>query len=136
HVRFNSIDGMNCSINLEKASSKYGECIFAYEMNGMDIPRDHGFPRRAIAPGYVGVRNVKWLNRVELSSEEADSAFQRGLNYKILPPSVREAKSVDFTKIPAMLEASVFSGITKLETQGNAKLKDDDGTKQITVVAM
>lgn len=27
------------------------EVIIAYEMNGEDIPRDHGYPMRLIAPG-------------------------------------------------------------------------------------
>lgn len=35
--------------------------LLAYEMNGAPIPRDHGGPLRAIVPGVVGARNVKWL---------------------------------------------------------------------------
>lgn len=32
------------------------------------MPRDHGFPVRAIVPGVVGARNVKWLgNSLEIS---------------------------------------------------------------------
>ncbi len=37
-------------------SSSY-DVIIAYEMNGEPIPRDHGFPVRAIIPGYIGVSN-------------------------------------------------------------------------------
>ena len=44
HVRFQSIDGMKASIDLAKAMSLYGDCLVAYEMNGEDLPRDHGFP--------------------------------------------------------------------------------------------
>ena len=32
--------------------------------------RDHGFPVRAVVPGVVGARNVKWLTRVEVGGEE------------------------------------------------------------------
>ncbi len=37
------------SIPFEKAMSP--EVIIAYQMNGEDIPRDHGYPLRVIVPG-------------------------------------------------------------------------------------
>ena len=33
-------------------------------MNGETLPRDHGYPIRAVVPGVVGARNVKWLNNI------------------------------------------------------------------------
>ena len=44
-------------------------------MNGEDIPRDHGYPVRLIAPGWAGVRNVKWVNRVVASEEETKNSW-------------------------------------------------------------
>ena len=44
-------------------------------MNGEEIPRDHGYPLRAIVPGYVGVRNLKWLKKISVLSEEAESEW-------------------------------------------------------------
>lgn len=35
-----------------------------------------GFPVRAIVPGYVGARNVKWLGRINASHEESQSHWQ------------------------------------------------------------
>ncbi len=81
-------------------------------MNGEDLPRDHGFPLRAIVPGYAAVRNVKWLSKLELAEEEAEGAWQRGLNYKVLPPAVVDAKQVNLDAMPGLGEVSVFSGIT------------------------
>ena len=49
--------------------------------------RDHGFPVRAVVPGVVGARNVKWLSRVEVSEEESESHHQRA-DYKGFNPSV------------------------------------------------
>lgn len=49
------------SIPFYKAIDKRSDVLLAYEMNGRPIPRDHGFPIRAIVPGTVGARNVKWL---------------------------------------------------------------------------
>ncbi len=49
---------------LLQALDPTGDVILAFEMNGEPIPRDHGFPVRAIVPGVVGARNVKWLGKV------------------------------------------------------------------------
>jgi len=115
YVRFESLDGMKSSITIDKAMNPYGDCILAYEMNGETLPRDHGFPVRLIVPGYSAVRNVKWVSKVELSKYEAEGPWQRGLNYKTLPPSVTDAKSVDIEKMPSMMVGSIFSGITNLD---------------------
>jgi sulfite oxidase len=45
-------------------------------MNGETVPKCHGFPIRAVVPGHVGVRNVKWLDSVTISSEEAVGPWQ------------------------------------------------------------
>ena len=87
HVLFESLDGMKASINIEKATNPYGDVIVAYEMNGKDLPREHGYPLRIIVPGFAAVRNVKWVNKIELAESESEGAWQRGLNYKTLPPT-------------------------------------------------
>lgn len=132
HVRFYSLDGMMASIGIEKALGPYGDCIIAYEMNDEPLPRDHGYPLRVIVPGYAAVRNVKWLNRVELAATEAEGPWQRGLNYKTLPPSVTDAGKVKLDEMPSMTEVSLFSGITQMEAvsppsgMGKGKLKPGD----------
>jgi len=47
--------------------------MLAYEMNGKEIPKVHGFPVRMLSPGYIGVRSAKWLNKLIISTEMADS---------------------------------------------------------------
>jgi len=39
--------------------------LLAYEMNGEPLPARNGFPLRLIAPGWYGIANVKWLDRIE-----------------------------------------------------------------------
>ena len=121
HVRFYALDGMQASIGIEKACNPYGDVLVAYEMNDEPVPRDHGYPLRMVVPGYAAVRNVKWLDKIQLSKTEAEGAWQRGLNYKTLPPSVTDAKGVNLERMPSMMEASVFSGITKVQRKGKNK---------------
>ena len=35
------------------------ETLLAYTLNGQTLPKDHGFPVRVLAPGWVGITNVK-----------------------------------------------------------------------------
>lgn len=44
-----------------------GETILAHQMNGVPLPPDHGFPLRAIVPGWVGAANIKWLASIHVS---------------------------------------------------------------------
>jgi DMSO/TMAO reductase YedYZ molybdopterin-dependent catalytic subunit len=40
--------------------------LLCYAMNGEPLPEANGFPLRLIAPGWYGVANVKWLQRIEV----------------------------------------------------------------------
>jgi sulfite oxidase len=115
HLRMESLDGMCASIPIVKAFSPFGDVILAYEMNGEPLTRDHGYPLRMIVPGYAAVRNVKWVSKIQLHKEESEGAWQRGLNYKILPPSVLDATQVDLDSMPRLTEEPVISGVTNLE---------------------
>jgi sulfite oxidase len=48
--------------------------MLAYEMNGEDIPAEHGYPIRMVSPGFIAVRSAKWVNKLIISDVEADSA--------------------------------------------------------------
>ena len=63
-------------------------------------PSDHGFPLRAIVPGVVGARQVKWLGRVVAAHDECDSIWQ-AKDYKAFAPGT-EWDTVDFASMPAI----------------------------------
>jgi DMSO/TMAO reductase YedYZ molybdopterin-dependent catalytic subunit len=45
------------------------EVLIAYQMNGRDLPLDHGYPVRAVVPGHYGMASVKWLTHVHAVRE-------------------------------------------------------------------
>ncbi len=51
--------------------------LVAFEMNGERLPDRHGFPARAVVPGYFGEKNVKWLTRIELTGPEAEGFYEK-----------------------------------------------------------
>lgn len=115
HVHFEGLDrdfekSYTASIPMDKASSINGDCIVAYEMNGQDIPRDHGYPVRAIVPGTVGARNVKWLTKVKAASVENDGHWQQN-DYKGFSPNI-DWNNVNYKTAPAIQDLPVQSAIT------------------------
>jgi len=63
------------AIPLEKAMEP--STLLAYEMNGEPLPADHGFPLRAVVPGWYGMDSVKWLTRVEVLGQPFEGYFQK-----------------------------------------------------------
>jgi DMSO/TMAO reductase YedYZ molybdopterin-dependent catalytic subunit len=61
------------SMSIEEAMSPNN--ILCYEMNGEPLPQRNGFPVRLIAPGWYGVANVKWLQRIEVRSSRLMNRF-------------------------------------------------------------
>jgi DMSO/TMAO reductase YedYZ molybdopterin-dependent catalytic subunit len=62
------------SVPREKAVQP--EVLIAYQMNGRDLSRDHGFPVRAIVPGHYGMASVKWLTRIQAVREPFQGYWQ------------------------------------------------------------
>jgi sulfite oxidase len=73
------------SIPLVKALSP--EVLIAFQMNSEPLTREHGFPLRVVAPGYIGARSVKWLTSISIDDEASDNYFQQN-DYKLLPIGV------------------------------------------------
>ena len=63
-VVFHADDGYTDSIQLDAALR--ADVLLAYEMNGEVLPREHGYPARLLIPGIYGMKNVKWITRIEL----------------------------------------------------------------------
>ncbi|XP_037936806.1 sulfite oxidase, mitochondrial [Teleopsis dalmanni] len=129
HVIFEGADldptssPFGASIPLSKALDERGDVILAYEMNGKTLNRDHGFPLRAIVPGVVGARNVKWLTRIAISENESNSHWQQN-DYKGFSPST-DWDTVDFTKSPAIQSMPVTSAICTPIPGATVKLSED-----------
>jgi DMSO/TMAO reductase YedYZ molybdopterin-dependent catalytic subunit len=63
-VVFACRDDYRDSIALDRALQD--GTILVYEMNGAPLTDKHGFPIRVIVPGIYGMKNAKWLERIEV----------------------------------------------------------------------
>jgi hypothetical protein len=46
----------------------HADTLLAYEINGARLPFNHGFPLRIFIPGYFGMKNPKWITKIEAVS--------------------------------------------------------------------
>jgi len=65
------------SIPLTKANR---DVLLAYEINGVELPPEHGFPVRAIVPGWYAMASIKWLTRV-IVIERPFNGYYQTLDY-------------------------------------------------------
>ena len=69
HARFKARDGYTESLPLSLISSQ-PEILVAYALNGAPLPTGHGFPARILVPGHYGMKGPKWLDSIELASQD------------------------------------------------------------------
>lgn len=67
---------------LPVAEAMREEVMLAYEVNGVALPPQHGFPLRLLVPGWYGMTHVKWLTGVELLSHTYEG-FQNAVAYRV-----------------------------------------------------
>jgi len=59
-----------------------GDALLAYEVNGVSLPPQHGYPLRLVVPGWYGMTSVKWLARISLRAEPFDG-YQMRQAYRV-----------------------------------------------------
>jgi len=121
HVEMCGKDGYCTSIPLDKFLQM--DTILAIEMSGEKLPIDHGAPLRAVVPGYIGARSVKWLHSISLIEEESKSFWQQK-DYKLFP-SAFDGKDVlpteaDYAATPSLQKMPIQSAIVKVTHGENA----------------
>jgi sulfite oxidase len=97
------------NLPLDKALD--ADTLLAYEMNGRTLPVPHGFPLRAVIPGWEGAYSVKWLTHIRVSDREHDGAFvQGGYRYPRRPVAPGSTVSAaDMEPLKGMVVKSVIT---------------------------
>jgi DMSO/TMAO reductase YedYZ molybdopterin-dependent catalytic subunit len=58
------------------------DVLLAYDLNGAPLPPQHGYPLRLLVPGWYGMTNVKWLDRITLI-DEPFAGPQQAVSYRL-----------------------------------------------------
>jgi sulfite oxidase len=80
HVMFRGLDEVPGkvppfirSIPMEKAM--HADTLVATHINGVALPKHHGFPARALVPGWVGAASCKWLSEIKILDQPFEGNF-------------------------------------------------------------
>jgi DMSO/TMAO reductase YedYZ molybdopterin-dependent catalytic subunit len=116
------------SIPLAKARS---EVLLAYKMNGDDLPPQHGFPLRAIVPGWYAMASIKWLQRIIITAEPFTGYYQtmdyafwkrRGDVAELAPLTEMQIKA----QIAKPVKGEIVPGDSKVRVHGAAWTSDGE----------
>ncbi len=98
------------SIPMEKALD--ADTLIATHMNGSPLTKHHGFPARALVPGWIGAASCKWLTEIKVLDAEFVGNFMspgyRLPNQPVKPGDV--VKPEDTHAVTALSVKSVISG--------------------------
>jgi DMSO/TMAO reductase YedYZ molybdopterin-dependent catalytic subunit len=117
HVMFRGLDEVPGkvppfirSIPIEKALDS--DTLVAMQMNGAPLTKHHGFPARALVPGWIGAASCKWLTEIKiLESEFVGNFMSPGYRFPNQPVKPGDAvKPEDTHPLTALNVKSVISG--------------------------
>ncbi|MFA7250229.1 MAG: molybdopterin-dependent oxidoreductase, partial [Dehalococcoidia bacterium] len=69
-LHFTSVDGYTENMPIAKAMDP--ATFLVYRLDGEPLPPKHGFPLRVLGAGTYGMKNPKWLQRIEVVTEAAE----------------------------------------------------------------
>lgn len=119
------------SIPLTKARE---DVLLAYKINEVDLPAQHGFPLRAIVPGWYAMASIKWLKRIIVTNKPFNGYYQtldyaywkrRGEIADLVPLSEIAIKA----EIARPAEGEIISANSKVRIHGAAWTSDNEITK-------
>ena len=68
--------------SLPRAEALGDDALLAYELNGVPLPPQHGFPLRLVIAGWYGMAHVKWLARITALTEPF-RGYQQAVGYRL-----------------------------------------------------
>lgn len=117
HVMFRGLDEVPGkvppfirSIPIEKALDS--DTLIATHMNGAPLTKHHGFPARALVPGWIGAASCKWLAEIKiLESEFVGNFMSPGYRFPNQPVKPGDSVKPEDTHVVTGLNVkSVISG--------------------------
>lgn len=110
------------------------DVLLAYKMNDVDLTAEHGFPVRAVVPGWYAVASIKWLQKIIVTNKPFTGYYQtldysywkrRGELAELVPISEMLIKA----EIAQPKEGDVVPANAKVRVHGAAWTSEGEITK-------
>ncbi len=115
-------------------SKAHTDVLLAYKMNDADLPPQHGFPLRAIVPGWYAMASIKWLQRIIITDQPFTGYYQtmdysywrrRGDMADLAPLTEMQVKA----EIAKPAQGEIVRADSKVRVHGAAWTSDGEITK-------
>jgi DMSO/TMAO reductase YedYZ molybdopterin-dependent catalytic subunit len=126
-VAFHAVGGYSDSLPVAKALDP--TTMVAYGMNDRSLPRAHGYPARIIVPGIYGMKNVKWLQRIDVVDYDYLGYWQRSDGWDNIA-EIKTASRIDVPGEMSVVHAeTVVAGVAWAGDRGirRVEVSADDG---------
>ena len=120
-LKFHAADDYEDSVSIDVGLSPNNLVVVG--MNGEMLADDHGFPARLIIPNIYGMKNVKWVDRIEIVDEDFKGYWQtRGWSD---PAVVNEWGRIDFPENRQEIEAGpqTLTGVAAAGARGVSRVE-------------
>jgi DMSO/TMAO reductase YedYZ molybdopterin-dependent catalytic subunit len=115
-VSFHAIDGYSMGPYYLDELLLRGDILLAYGMNGETLPPEQGYPLKLVLPGVGGYQNVRWLERIEITTSVPELHLNHyPIHARIFEPKYAETIAVGTYTIYGMAFAGEGKEITKVE---------------------
>ena len=118
-VAIESIDGFYESVPLDEAMDE--RTLLVYEMNAEPLPIGHGFPLRIYIPNHFGMKQPKWITRMEVIDHEGKGYWvERGWSATAVPPTT---SVIDTVSRDAEIQGFSAGGIAYSGARGISRVE-------------
>ena len=133
HVAFRGLDIVPVgasefirSIPIEKAMER--STLLATKMDGAPLTPSHGFPVRALVPGWIGSASIKWLQEIRVLSHEFQGFYMDpGYRVPIASPFAQESGPVRTASLTSLRVKSIIA------EPADGAILDVSGSQRVTV---
>ena len=121
-VAFTARDGYTESLPVSVVQGA-PEIMVAYDLDNAPLPTSHGFPARMVIPGHYGMKGPKWLDRIDLVTQESGGYWeQQGWDRNAI---VRTTARIDAPSDGGLIKLGTvtIAGVAFAGTRGISKVE-------------
>ena len=136
-IRIYGADGFTNNLTLDKLypeSKTLNEPLLAFSMNGKPLRPEQGAPVRLLVPGHYGYKSIKWVDRIEVTENDAVfGTYQEVLGYAddgLVDISCKTTSILRGARISAGINRIAGFALSGLAGIERVRISIDDGPYQ------